>query len=120
MAYKNKADQYASQKRWYETHRQAQVERVRKNNGRYRKDRRAIIDQAKDKPCADCGSIFPPYVMDFDHMRGSKKVANIASMTGWSIEAIKKEIDKCDVVCSNCHRIRTHCGIAKTAKALVS
>lgn len=46
--------------------------------------------------------------MDFDHVRGIKKY-NIAHMVklAYSIEAIKKELEKCELVCSNCHRIRT-------------
>jgi hypothetical protein len=107
VAYKNKADQYASQKRWYETHHQDQLERVRKNNARYRKEKRVVLDQAKDQPCTDCGRRYPSYVMDFDHVRG-EKVENVARMLSWSMEDILKEIAKCEVVCANCHRQRTH------------
>lgn len=66
-----------------------------------------IIRDAKDKPCADCGIQYPYYVMQFDHVRGEKKF-NLGG--GWnnSIEAIREEIAKCDVVCSNCHAERTY------------
>jgi hypothetical protein len=61
----------------------------------------------KDSPCIDCGSSYPPECMDFDHVRGVKKF-NI----GWSIhhqpfKEILEEIEKCELVCANCHRIRT-------------
>jgi hypothetical protein len=107
VAYKDKADQYASQKRWYESHRTDQLERVRKNNIRYRRERSEIIKQAKSQPCKDCGLKYPHYVMDFDHVRG-KKVENVSHMLGWSMEDLLKEIEKCEVVCANCHRERTH------------
>jgi hypothetical protein len=68
---------------------------------------RAIISAAKDKPCADCEVRYPVHVMDFDHVRGAK-VAAVSRMTSLSIAAVRKEIAKCDVVCSNCHRERTH------------
>lgn len=57
--------------------------------------------------CTDCG-IQNPVLLDFDHLRDKKY--NISRMVhdGFSWAAIKKEIEKCQVVCSNCHRIRTH------------
>jgi hypothetical protein len=45
--------------------------------------KRDWLDSLKVEPCADCGRSFPPYVMQFDHVR-------------------------CDLVCANCHAIRTH------------
>ena len=58
-------------------------------------------------PCADCGEQYPHYVMDFDHVRG-KKLKDVADMPGgYGWAKIEKEIAKCDVVCSNCHRQRT-------------
>jgi hypothetical protein len=108
VAYKNKADQAAAQARWYYTHRVAQRERVRKNNARYRVEHRRLIRALKSKPCKDCRKKYPYYVMDFDHVRG-RKVANVGSMSGgWSKRAVMKEIAKCEVVCANCHRKRTH------------
>lgn len=68
----------------------------------------ALINEAKDVPCADCGNRYPPYVMDFDH-KGNKDY-NVGNMKGMSPETILLEIAKCDVVCANCHRIRTHGG----------
>ena len=69
---------------------------------------RARLQSVKNKPCQDCNQRFPHYVMDFDHVRGLKKynVASLASSTK-SWETVQAEIDKCDLVCSNCHRIRT-------------
>lgn len=58
--------------------------------------------------CADCGYNASAYALQFDHVRGEKKgnVSNlIRSDYAWS--TIKKEIDKCEVVCANCHAIRT-------------
>ena len=36
------------------------------------------------------------------------KSFEISTNSGKSLEDIKKEIEKCEIVCSNCHRIRTH------------
>lgn len=57
--------------------------------------------------CADCG-IDDPRVLTFDHVRGKKKT-NISDMIGKavSIETLDAEIAKCEIVCHNCHAIRT-------------
>lgn len=62
----------------------------------------------KSCPCADCGIEYPYYVMDFDHVSDDKE-ANLADLVrvGASLVKLQAEINKCEVVCSNCHRIRT-------------
>lgn len=69
---------------------------------------REITNSAKDVPCMDCGVKYPPYVMDFDHRDSTKKEFNVAQIRAGSPDRLHAEIAKCDVVCSNCHRIRTH------------
>jgi hypothetical protein len=54
----------------------------------------------------DCGQTFPPECMDFDHVRG-KKCAAVGTLRGHKLSFLAAEIAKCDLVCSNCHRIRT-------------
>ena len=67
-----------------------------------------VVNSLKDVPCLDCNRKFPPYVMDFDHIEDNKhrNVSNLAH-DGAMAKAIA-EANKCEVVCSNCHRIRTH------------
>ncbi len=65
---------------------------------------REIIEKAKNKPCIDCNIKYPHYVMDFDHIKGNKLI-NVGR-TRSTLKTLK-EIKKCEVVCSNCHRIRT-------------
>lgn len=70
---------------------------------------KAFVDEYKSShPCADCGRHWPPVAMDLDHVRGSK-IHSIASMvsSGYNLTLIKVEIEKCEVVCACCHRIRT-------------
>ena len=73
----------------------------------YRLKARQHLDSLKTTPCVDCGNSFPPCVMDFDHVRG-EKVTSVSRMLRWSRERLLAEIAKCDLVCSNCHRLRTH------------
>lgn len=65
------------------------------------------IDAQKNAPCVDCGRSFPSICMDFDHLDG--KLWGISQMRnkGMSLAAIDAEIAKCELVCANCHRIRT-------------
>jgi len=60
-------------------------------------------------PCSDCKQFYPPVVMDFDHLPQFKKTKGIAHLirNTHSMESIIKEIAKCELVCANCHRIRT-------------
>lgn len=68
---------------------------------------REILSKLKAKtPCKDCKVQFPPEAMDFDHVRGQKKFS-LASPATFSGRAIAAEIAKCEIVCANCHRIRT-------------
>jgi hypothetical protein len=71
-------------------------------------DKRAIAREFVDNflarsYCVDCGST-DMSVLTFDHVRGSKKMS-ISTMVsqGYSLDAIKSEISKCEVRCFNCH-----------------
>jgi hypothetical protein len=98
----------AYQRQWYERNRARHIENVNQIRRELRNEHRRIIIEAKSQPCADCGLTYPPYVMDFDHVRGEKLWA-IGSVKGAvTTAALLAEIAKCDVVCSNCHRVRTH------------
>lgn len=55
----------------------------------------------------DCGGTFPPECMDFDHRPGEGKIMAVGRMTGLARSRIEAEVAKTDLVCSNCHRIRT-------------
>ena len=76
-----------------------------KSKQRYEK-RRLLIQQLKNKPCNDCGKTYHPACMDFDHVRG-EKIKGISRMYSCKLEDLMKEIEKCDLVCANCHRLRT-------------
>lgn len=64
------------------------------------------VNGLKANPCTDCGRVLPPVAMDFDHI-GDDKVAGIAQMWSWGRERVLAELAKCELVCANCHRIRT-------------
>lgn len=109
---------YADPKRQSEYNKRYLKKHYRDNKQYYfdKKNRRikeaiAFVNQIKEgKVCADCMTPYPPYVMDFDHREGKMKDRCISLMVrmGVSHERMLEEIKKCDLVCANCHRERTH------------
>lgn len=60
------------------------------------------------RPCADCGAVFHPAAMQFDHRPGTDKLANVANLARQNCRLrLLAEIEKCDLVCANCHAVRT-------------
>jgi len=72
-----------------------------------RRRRKEWFIEQKNKPCIDCKQKFPPYCMDFDHLPGFEKKFDLCFNHLRTLEVVKEEIAKCDVVCAICHRIRT-------------
>lgn len=61
-----------------------------------------------ERGCADCGYRDHPAALDFDHLPGHAKEFRVAQLSNGATRAkIDAEIAKCDVVCANCHRVRT-------------
>lgn len=105
MPYKDKNDpRYKEARtRWYRNNKDKHLA-----NAKARKiQKREYIRQVKNVPCMDCGKKYPYYVMEFDHRKGELKFKDVASMVVEGFDRIKIEIAKCDVVCANCHRVRT-------------
>lgn len=105
MAYRDPEAGRAAIREHYRQNKAAYLER----NKRVRHDIREMVRAAKDRPCADCGRSFPSYVMDLDHRPGEAKrfeLGGIGRKTP-SRPQVTAEIAKCDVVCANCHRVRT-------------
>lgn len=70
-----------------------------------RESRAFLITYLRAHPCVDCGET-DIVVLEFDHLRDKR--AAISQMIGnQELRTIKAEIEKCDVVCANCHRRRT-------------
>lgn len=86
---------------------------------RRRARRNTIMAWLRQQPCMDCRQNFPQECMEFDHRETKFKAPTSCAE---SIQALQEELMKCDIVCANCHRIRTHArgqqnGQAKNAAA---
>jgi hypothetical protein len=76
---------------------------------RSERGRKAWLTSLKaDRPCTDCGRLFPTPVMQWDHRPGYEKLGEISvDFWGKTRQEVLDEIAKCDLVCANCHAIRT-------------
>lgn len=105
---------------WYPKNKKKHLSYVTRNKVQVA---RFIDEYKRSRVCIDCGFSGKefPHVLDFDHKKGSIKKFNIGS---WpknilSIKALREEIEKCELVCANCHRIRTFRNITfKSHRAL--
>jgi hypothetical protein len=67
-----------------------------------------MLDRLRQVPCMDCNERFPPCAMDFDHRDPGTKRSAVTRMVGRaSSTRILDEVAACDIVCANCHRLRT-------------
>jgi len=76
----------------------------------------ALVNELKAAPCMDCKQTFPPECMDFDHREPGTKRTEISRIRHYGKEAILSEIAKCDLVCANCHRVRTHARMKRASE----
>ena len=94
-------------------------EHYRNNKPAYlrRSKARAAIDRPRNRayvaqylsthPCIDCAEA-DPIVLEFDHRDPANKVTEVGRLIHSSTPPkLRREIEKCDVRCGNCHRIRT-------------
>lgn len=75
-----------------------------------RLDRKAELVEFYGNICLDCGYSGPSFMFDFDHNNPEEKEFEISTgISKWySMEVLIQEADKCDLLCANCHRLRTH------------
>jgi len=75
---------------------------------------RAYFQRIKvERGCTDCGYNAHAVALDFDHLPGAVKLYRVASMAGLRRALVDAEIAKCEVVCANCHRVRTATRLAE-------
>jgi hypothetical protein len=98
----------AAQNKWYRNNKALHVANVNRRR-REAEDGiiRSIIAYLREHPCVDCGED-NLVVLEFDHVRG-RKIESVCNMIkqGYGWAKIFAEIQKCEVRCCKCHRIKT-------------
>ena len=69
---------------------------------RYRDYKKKAVEYKGGK-CECCGYNKCMAALDFHHVDSSEKDSNWKKMRAWKFEKVKKELDKCRLVCRNCH-----------------
>lgn len=92
-------EHYAANRERYIEHARIQKQQLRLERTSY------LIEYFQARSCIDCGET-DPVVLEFDHLR-EKSFSIGAALTSRSWQSILDEIEKCEVVCANCHRRRT-------------
>jgi hypothetical protein len=95
------------QAKWYRANTDVHKARVRGQNKKRDAIRRQYVwDYLLAHPCVECAET-DPVVLTFDHIDRSTKKYAVSQMTGYTMPAVKKEIEKCRVLCANCHMRHT-------------
>lgn len=82
-------------------------ETAKKHRDETRRKNRDYVRKLKESaPCTDCRQKYPYYVMQFDHL--GDKERNVADMMQFPRARLEAEIQKCEIVCANCHAVRTY------------
>ena len=102
--HKNRIRVLAGQKKYRESNR----EKCNEFKKEHYEDRRRKLDLLKlDRCCYDCGGVFPPESMQWDHIPGKGKKFNVCEGPKKELSEVIDEIAKCQLVCANCHAVRT-------------
>lgn len=94
-------------RRYYERHEDYRDKHNRSRNKIRCENARKVFEYLSRNNCVNCGES-DPVVLEFDHRERNEKVESISNLirnSSW--ERIKSEIEKCDVLCANCHRRKT-------------
>ena len=82
------------------------LQRIAARRSRSYAENKTRLSNLKAVPCVDCGRYLPQECMDFDHVRG-EKLFGVGHMIRHSNATFYAEVAKCELVCANCHRIRS-------------
>ncbi|QBP31020.1 HNH endonuclease [Streptomyces phage EGole] len=104
MPFSNEEERKAYAKAHYEKNKHVYKER---NNRSRQKREDFVFDLKKNNPCADCGEFYHPCQMQYDHIADDKEATVSWLVRNGTIKKIETEIAKCELVCANCHALRT-------------
>jgi len=88
-------------------------------NVRCRRRKQSMVAEIKESEgCNNCGIDISPVALDLHHTDKDDKFMDVSTMItqGYSYDRIRKEVEKCDILCANCHRIETSDGIYSNVK----
>ena len=94
-------------KNWYEGNKETHLEQVKARKREARNvAREYVYDYLSTHPCTECGES-DPRVLEFHHVGGKDMAISQMTGGGYPVSTIQAEIDRCIVLCANCHRKKT-------------
>jgi len=106
MPYRDKEAEKARNRAYYQANKEKIISNsIERNIKRRAAAKEYVKDYLESHACVDCGED-DIIVLEFDHINREEKFKSISFMVqhNYSIDSIKKEIEKCEVRCANCHR----------------
>lgn len=100
MAYKDVNEQRRCWRDWYHRNKAKERQRRTARKRKLRQWKRALMATLKCERCPESH----PATLEFHRRDPSKKEFSVSKMFGRSVETVKREMAKCDVLCANCHR----------------
>jgi hypothetical protein len=91
----------------YQKNKQKYIDKARESNHRLKEWFREL---KRNLACERCGEKHIA-CLEFHHVDPSKKDFQVGGMATWGRKRLLKEIDKCVVLCANCHRKEHHNGV---------
>jgi 5-methylcytosine-specific restriction endonuclease McrA len=106
LAYYYKDTKRAADKarKWRDNNKEYRIEYQR----RTKRDRKLKAIAYLGGVCTDCGNKFHPSVYEFHHINPEDKDRDPSKMLSLSWERLSAELDKCKLLCANCHRLEHH------------
>ena len=102
--YKNKDKSAAKAKAWRERNK----DYVRDKQREDKRLRKLWAIEYLGGICGSCGEKFHPAVYEFHHKDPTTKDRDPSKMLGLSLKRLQDELDKCSLLCANCHRLLHH------------
>ncbi len=109
---KSKTATAAYHREWYQKNKEKRRKQIQEHTNKQAKENKEFIKKyALEKGCCVCGYNKCARALDFHHVDPNTKSGHISEMVHHhALESVKKEIEKCVVICANCHR-ELHDGI---------
>ncbi len=101
-----KAKRDVKRKEWYAKNKEDQLRKQRETKAK----RKLWAIEYLGGCCQRCLSVFHPAVFEFHHRNPLEKDKDPSKMLLLKLETLRAELDKCDLLCANCHRLIHHEG----------
>ena len=83
---------------------QLNKEKVREQQRECSKERKSYCIEYLGGKCVECGTT---HNLQFDHIKREGKKYTIAPKITYKFDNLKEELDKCQLLCYDCHKIKT-------------